>query len=89
MFTLNPVGAGAVFDADTFQAVTDTAPVRTGKLISIFCTGLGELIERVIAGTVPGVYQLNVRLPANLRAGRRRSCVTAALAGRPFQLRSL
>jgi uncharacterized protein (TIGR03437 family) len=94
-------GPGAVFHADTFQAVSDTAPARAGEFISILCTGLGELTEPMIAGAeppqpppetvlrpavfvgglqavvaysgaapgFPGVYQLNVQLPANVTAG--------------------
>ncbi|MGH8247504.1 MAG: hypothetical protein ACREUU_13855, partial [Gammaproteobacteria bacterium] len=49
IFTANQqgTGPGAILHADSFQAVSDSAPARPGETILIYCTGLGPVTPAV------------------------------------------
>jgi len=53
IFTLDHQGQGAIYHADDFRPVNESAPARSGETVIIFCTGLGPLRSPVPSGAAP------------------------------------
>ncbi len=53
IFTTNQkeTGPGVILHAADFSPVTESAPVKPGEFVSVFCTGLGQLKSFVAEGT--------------------------------------
>jgi uncharacterized protein (TIGR03437 family) len=52
IFTTNQgaTGPGVILHAADFSLVTESAPAKPGEFVSVFCTGLGQLINPVADG---------------------------------------
>ena len=78
-------GAGAIQHASNYQLVSSSNPAVAGEALAIYCTGLnagsvippqvsigGKLAQVTYFGSIllyPGLYQINVTMPAGVPAG--------------------